>query len=164
MRKVSCLALNCIPRVMTQSCHTEGQEQWCPQRAPSVQAVPPAPVEEPRLQGPQTVRAPRGWAQRGSWETPSTCVQAVWGLVGLSEEVGRAVWLGWWAFQRKTALVKGDNGNVCSGPPRVGPQQELPDVGAQWMEPGVEEMRETRFLRPSAAEVLLGTERGSKEQ
>lgn len=51
--------------------------------------------------GSQTVRAPRGWAQRGSWETPSTCVQAVWGLVGLSEEVGRAVWLGWWAFQRR---------------------------------------------------------------
>ena len=51
--------------------------------------------------GSQTVRAPRGWAQRRSWETLSTCVQAVWGRVGLSEEVGRAVWLGWWAFQRR---------------------------------------------------------------
>ena len=39
---------------------------------------------------------------------------------------------------KKAALVKGDNGNVCSGPPReLGPQQGRL-VGTQWMEPGVE--------------------------
>lgn len=90
-------------------------------------------------------------------------MQAVWGLVGLSERrwVGPS-WLGWWAF--KDCLGQGRQWKcLLRSTQRVEATAGLPDVGAQWMEPGVEG-GETRALRPSAARGPAGNGTRSKEQ
>lgn len=57
--------------------------------------------------------------------------------------------------QRKCLLRSTQRVEATAGPP---------DVGAQWMEPGVEGWGNEIPSAPPLQRVLLGTERGSKEQ